>query len=183
MLCKGNNGFTLIELVVGIVVMAIAMLIITGVLAPQARNTVDPVMDVKASELAQTMMNEILAKSYDENSDHDGSRWRCSEVIPGIVVPACGNGLGPEEANRVLYNDVDDFDTGGAFISGNDLLNSSGQIIGDLYPNFAVRIDVSHDATAFDGAANAIDIAKRIDVIVRVPSGREFVFSAYRGNY
>ncbi|MBW8189446.1 prepilin-type N-terminal cleavage/methylation domain-containing protein [Neiella marina] len=176
-------GFTLIEIVVSIVVLGIALLIVTSVLAPQARNTVDPVMDVKASELAQTFLNEALAKSYDHNSDHNGSRWRCGETIIGLTIAACSTAgeLGPDGETRAQFNDVDDYITNG-FISGDALLDSSENIIGNLYPNFSVAIDVVHDAAGFNGGSGT-DIAKRIDVTVRVPSGNEIVFSAYRGNY
>lgn len=176
-------GFTLIEIIVGMVVMAIAMVVLTSIIAPRARDSVEPVMEVKAAELAQTLMNELLAKSYDHHSDHNGSRWRCGESIANVTIPSCTSVIGPEEQQRVLYNDVDDFDTQGAFLSANALLNSSGLSIGDLYPNFSVRIQVSHDAQGFNGSPASTSVAKRIDIQVQLPSGSLIHFSAYRGNY
>ncbi|GGA82918.1 MSHA biogenesis protein MshD [Neiella marina] len=186
MVYNAHRGFTLVEIVISIVVMGIALLIVTSVMAPQARNSVDPVMDVKAAELAQTLLNEALAKSYDHNSDHNGSRWRCGESIAGLTIASCTTRIGPDMVGgsletRTQFNDIDDFDTAGAFLAGDDLLNSSGDAIGPLYPNFSAAIAVSHDAAAFDDSGT--DVAKRIDVTIRGPSGRELVFSAYRGNY
>ena len=188
MRCKrlsSQSGFTLIEIIVGIVIMAIALVYLSSVLSPQARKSVSPVMEVKAAELAQTLMNEILAKSYDENSDHDGSRWRCGESLSGVTIPACTTAIGPEEGSRMLYDDVDDFDSNGVYLSVNQLLDSSGQSIGSKYPNFSVHIDVNYDAPGFNGSVEDNSTAKRIDVYVRLPQsqGHEFIFTAYRGNY
>lgn len=183
---KKQQGFTLVEIIVGIVIMAIAIVYLSSVLFPQARNSVSPVMQVKAAELAQTLMNEMLAKSYDENSDHDGSRWRCDETIVGITISSCTTTIGPDsgETNRLLYDDVDDFDTDGAYLPAVSLEDSSGQSIGENYPNFAVRIDVSHDASGFNGSSGE-GVAKRVDIYVQLPAsqGNEIVFTAYRGNY
>lgn len=181
---SSDSGFTLVEVIMGIVVMAIAVTFLISVLAPQARNSVRPVMEVKAAELAQTLMNEILAKSYDENSDHDGSRWRCDETIVVTINP-CTTVIGPETGEtRQHFDDVDDYDTAGGQLSGNQLLNSSGTIIGTRYPGFAVQIEVSHDANGFNGSsAGAVNVAKRIDIIVTLPEGYSLTFSAWRGNY
>lgn len=179
-----QQGFTLVEIIVGIVIMAIALVYLSAVLFPQAEKSVTPVMEVKAAELAQTLMNEVLAKSYDENSDHDGSRWRCGETIDGLTIPNCSNTIGAEEALRQLYDDVDDFDTAGDYIAADTLLNLTGGAALNQYPNFTVRIAVSHDAAGFNGTSG-VNVAKRVDVYVRLPAsqGNELVFSAYRGNY
>ncbi|WP_427980905.1 type IV pilus modification PilV family protein, partial [Agarivorans sp.] len=70
-------GFTLIELIVGIVVMAIALVVISSFLVPQARRSIEPVYQFRAAELGSSLMNEILSKSFDEQSDHTGGGlWR-----------------------------------------------------------------------------------------------------------
>ena len=74
-----HKGFTLIELILGMVVLAIVMTIITGLLAPQARQSADPVVQIRATELGQALMNEVLGKSFDENSDRSPPWNRCGE--------------------------------------------------------------------------------------------------------
>ncbi len=181
MRCK-SAGFTLIEIIVGIVVMAIAIVSFTSILAPQAIQSVNPVMQVKAAELAQSLMNEILAKSYDENSDHDGSRWRCGETVDGLTIPDCSTVMGPEESSRLLYNDVDDYDTDGSYLAAASLTNASNEVIGEQYPNFSVRIAVVVDSSGFHNGGSGSP-AKRIDIYIRPPAGDDLVFSAFRGNY
>ncbi|WP_219598248.1 type IV pilus modification PilV family protein, partial [Aeromonas salmonicida] len=74
-----ERGFTLIELIVGIVLLAVALTGILGLLINQAPQAVDPVQQVRAAQLAQRLSGEILQKSFDENSDHNGGRYRCGE--------------------------------------------------------------------------------------------------------
>jgi len=88
---KARRGFTLIEFVVGIVLLAIALTGILGLLVNQAPQSVDPVQQVRAAQLAQRILNEVLQKSFDEHSDHNGGRFRCGETVgtPPEIYPAC----------------------------------------------------------------------------------------------
>ncbi|MGL5564240.1 MAG: type IV pilus modification PilV family protein, partial [Plesiomonas sp.] len=76
-----KRGFTLIELIVGIVLLAVALTGILGLLINQAPQAVDPVQQVRAAQLAQRLSGEILQKSFDEHSDHNGGRYRCGEQV------------------------------------------------------------------------------------------------------
>ena len=62
---KARRGFTLIEFVVGIVLLAIALTGILGLLVNQAPKSVDPVQQVRAVQLARQILNEVLQKSFD----------------------------------------------------------------------------------------------------------------------
>lgn len=166
------NGFTLIELIVGIVVLAISLVVITSFLAPQALKSVDPVYEVRSAELGSSLMNEILGKSFDENSDHTGGGlWRCSET--GQLSCTAASDYGPEGEGRAQYNDVDDYQTNSNFIAIDDSL---GADLSDIYRNFSYQINV-------DSSEHGINAAKRIDVIIRAPNGIDYAFSAYRWNY
>ncbi|WP_257981397.1 type IV pilus modification PilV family protein, partial [Aeromonas salmonicida] len=76
-----DRGFTLIELIVGIVLLAVALTGILGLLINQAPQAVDPVQQVRAAQLAQRLAGEMLQKSFDEQSDHNGGRYRCGETV------------------------------------------------------------------------------------------------------
>ncbi|MFT6209390.1 MAG: MSHA pilin protein MshD, partial [Colwellia sp.] len=75
------RGFTLIELVVGIVVFSIALMLFTSLIVPQAVRSVDPIFQVRATELAQSLINEIVSKPFDENSNRTGGTARCNEDL------------------------------------------------------------------------------------------------------
>ncbi|GAL10359.1 MSHA pilin protein MshD [Vibrio astriarenae] len=71
------RGFTLIESVIAIVILAIAMLTITTMLVPNVLRSAEPQYQVRAAALAETLFNQILSRSFDENSAHDGGLERC----------------------------------------------------------------------------------------------------------
>ena len=86
------RGFTLIELIIGIVVFTIIMLVIIGVIGPQSRLSIEPIWQIRASELAQSLLTEINAKSFDEQSDHSGGNTRCNEGQSCSVVLSSRDG-------------------------------------------------------------------------------------------
>ncbi len=161
-----QKGFTLVELILGMVVFAIALTIVTSLIAPQAKQSAEPLIQLKAAKLAQATMNEILAKSYDENSDRSPPFLRCDEKPSG-----CSNTLGPEEGSRDLYDDVDDY---------HNLVISD---VGGEYPGFSLSINVAVDGDYDQTTTDAQHIAKRIDVVVNTPIGERYAFQAYRGNF
>ena len=64
--------------------LAVALTGILGLLVNQAPQAVDPVQQVRAAQLAQRILGEMLQKSFDEHSDHNGGRFRCGETAgPG----------------------------------------------------------------------------------------------------
>ena len=78
---KSTAGFTLVELVIGIVVMGLAL---AGIMMPyfsMMQSTVEPVFEAKGAVLAQQITRRMSRVSYDEASDHDGSLCRCGEVL------------------------------------------------------------------------------------------------------
>ena len=197
---NNSSGFSLIEVVIGITVFAVALTIVTSVLSPQIAKTVDPINQVRATELSQSMFNEILGKYYDENADRNGGRIRCNEDLPNdadetlCTDPAT---LGPEtgETSRADFDDIDDYhdfgvvrDINGAITSYLPIQNSLGQDIstsgsGALYDGFGVAVEVFYDADV-NGVADATSgNIKHIKVTVYTPSQEEIVFSSYKHNY
>ena len=62
MASRNSKGFTLVELVVGIVVMAIALTFMANVFFSNPQRSVEPVLQIRAAEIGQGLMDEILAK-------------------------------------------------------------------------------------------------------------------------
>lgn len=187
-----QQGFTLIEMVVGITVFAIALTLLTSLLLPQAGKSVDPIMQVRATELAQSLLNEISAKRFDENMT--GS-IRCNDDLNSdgdlddSGESACSAILGPEQGearNSSLSNfdDVDDFNglVQGFGTTDPIIRNSLGEPIQlgsqNLYQGFVVSVNVF-----YDGTAGNTQNRKRIEVLVTMPNSEQLRFAMFRSNY
>ncbi len=187
---KIRRGFTLVEFVVGIVLLAVALTGILGLLINQAPQAVDPVQQVRAAQLAQRILSEVLQKSFDEHSDHNGGRFRCGETAgtPPVVYPPCTSvaDYGPEggETRPYAFNDVDDFDTGGHWVDANQFTQTDAEGVSDQeYRHYQIRIAVTPDTLFGSSGPGSESIGKRITLTVRLPDGSELVFGLYRGNY
>ena len=189
------RGFTLIELVIGIVLLAVALGGMMGLLVSQTSQATDPVQQVRAAQLAQRLLNEILSRSFDAHSDHNGSRWRCGETVDGITYEACTlpAAYGPEsgESSSYLFDDVDDYHTpaicashltscaGGEWVPAAYFTQSSDEVRDD-YRNYQVRILVTPGAGCTAALCSTFKI---IRLTVRLPDGSELPFAVTRGNY
>jgi MSHA pilin protein MshD len=177
---KNNSGFTLIELIIGIVVLSISLSIVSTLIAPAEQKSADQILQVKAAELGQSLLNDISSRAFDQNSDMAGGRIRCGE-------PAGSNGctadidLGsdPGEIQRSLFNDVDDFH--GYKINENTLDDS----LGESYSNFIIDVDVRCAEVDLGLASSSSDckLAKRITVTVTTPLGTKIKFATHKTNF
>lgn len=95
-----QRGVSLVELVVFLVVVSIASAALMGVYTNSVKNNADPIIKVRALELAQAKLDEILALKYDANTPTGGIP-ACSGSDPGAV--ACNNTKDSD------MNDVDDY--------------------------------------------------------------------------
>jgi len=169
---KRQRGFTLVEIIIGIVVFSISLTIVANFLVPTAIQSANQIQSIRASELAQSLMNEILAKSFDENSNRVGGFLRCGE--DGVV---CSPALGNEGESRENYNDVDDYHTLTMIDNIHEGLND------DPYQGFSLAVEVFYDGN-FDGIDDgAISGAKLIKISVTPPSGDTLVFAGYKVNF
>jgi MSHA pilin protein MshD len=180
---KRLSGFTLIELIVGIVVLSTALTIIPTLILPATIQSVEQIHQIRAAELGQSMLNEILSKAYDENSDMAGGLLRC-----GIESVACSFDEDAEEEgeSRATFDDVDDYH--GLSESGIAIKNALGNEMGELYQGFQVDVSVCIDRD-YDGCddKDALDfdnsIAKLIKITVTTPQAFEIHFASYRANF
>lgn len=170
-----QRGFTLIEVIVGIVAFGILMALLVVVFAPNIVRGTDPLYSVRAAELGQSMLDEILGKRFAENSP-PGNATRCGEGTQ----PACTTPLGRDsgETTHATFDDVDDYD----YLNTNPdspPTDNAGNVRPD-YTGFSVRVQVV-SAGADLGLANTL--AKRITVTVTAPNGGSFVFATYKANF
>ncbi|NVJ51319.1 MAG: prepilin-type N-terminal cleavage/methylation domain-containing protein [Gammaproteobacteria bacterium] len=163
------SGFTLVELIITIVILAIALSAILVVLNPAVTNASNPIAQIRATEIGQAYLEEILGKRFDENSVN-GSSARCGDG----VAPACSTALQSDGEARANFDDVDDY---------NGLSESPVSALGNSkidYSSYTVSVTVSYDGTAL-GLNN--NDAKRIDVQVQKINDSVFQFSAYKTNF
>ncbi|PKH85692.1 type II secretion system protein [Colwellia sp. Bg11-28] len=186
-----QKGFTLIETIVGMVVLAISFSVLTTLIHPVAQQSADQLHQVKAAELAQSVLNEIQNKAFDNNSDMAGGRLRCGETD----APDCSTDMGPETVSgiketRATFNDVDDYDGlkyGPDEDDEKEIKNSQGQPL-SLYIGYSMSISVRNDAN-YDGSfpttplPRAISAAKLITVTITTPTDFLMSFSTYRANF
>lgn len=195
---KHNRGFTLIEMIVGIVIFAVVLGLMTTLIFPQAGRSVDPIMQVRATELANTLLREISAKRFDENGN---GNIRCNDDLnddgdlndAGESACTASGSFGPDagenrNATASNYDDVDDYHNLAQGLGQTDpvIRNSLGETIlidgVNLYSGFAVNVTVVYDGN-MDGAADSDQSAKLITVTVTTPGGQDLHFSTYRSNY
>jgi len=117
----GTRGFTLTELVLTIVILGTVSLI----LIPFVNSIVhspDPMVRQRAVALGQALMDEIMAKRWDENtpvgagpicSGESQSKGARPSLVDNCATPgaraASTIGADSGETSRTLYDDVDDY--------------------------------------------------------------------------
>ncbi|WP_448549019.1 type IV pilus modification PilV family protein [Thalassotalea fusca] len=178
-------GFTLIETIVGLVVLALSYAVISQFIFPAITRHADQLHSIRAAELGQSVLNEILTRAYDENSDHVSGALRCGDTANGAPECTAVGNFGPDPDPDPLidpdetdspdnYNDVDDYH--GASFPGSD--------IDESYEGYIVDIDVCYDPDYDDSCDSSNrNVAKRVRVTVTTPLGDSIVFASYRSNF
>jgi len=173
---RQHQGFTIIEIIVGIIVLAISMLGFSVAFGPQVQRSVDTIYQVRATELGSSLLNEIISLSFDQANNRAGGSVRCGSLAPNLCTATID--FGPESGeDRARFNDVDDFHN---FSGAGELL--TGATISDLYKNFVVTVTVCYTETASAACTNSIEDYKQVKVTVTTPNGQVFSFTSYRGN-
>jgi MSHA pilin protein MshD len=181
---RHQRGFSLVEIIIGMVITAIALTSLTALLYPQFARGVDPIFQIRAAELGQALAEEILGKAFDASTPVGGNPPcnPCS-AIAGTAADADGQA-------RTTFDDVDDYNAycQGFFNvidqNGTDLTAGNG-----IYANFRMQICVFYDDAYAGASDNNGTVAKRIRVDIFPPSAGlvqtttpiRFVF--YRSNF
>lgn len=151
---KHQRGFTLMEVIVFIVVVAVAMGALLAVFNNSVVNSVDPAVRVKALEKGQALLDEILARKYDENTPTGG-------------VPACDSSAGDACVGINPDGDFDDVGDYHGYVDNSDA-------------RFPISVTVTQAGTDLGLAANR---ARLITVSVAMPGGPALTLSAYKVNF
>lgn len=182
-------GLTLIEMVLTIVILAISLVAITSFLSSGVGRSADTTLELRSAALAQSYLDEILGKRFDERSHPRG-------------IPPCRSNctlfanFGPDGGEtRDKFDDVDDYDGLDEGEGQLTPLQDANGVARTGYESFRVRISVRYMDVAVSGteenlavAANDLDDnedAKVITVTVNfLNSGTEGIaYSAYKSNF
>jgi MSHA pilin protein MshD len=154
------RGFTLIELIAFIVVIGLSLTTIGSVFQHSVIRIQDPLINSHLLSMAQSQLDEVLSRKFDENTPTGG-------------VPVCGSGdpcagigldLGEDLSAIATLDDVDDF-----------------HLYQDI-PAVGYTREVSVVSAGIDfGVDN--EQAKRITVTVTSPQGIAMSLASYRFNF
>lgn len=150
---RAERGFTLIETVVFIVVISIGMVVMARIFAQQLHYSVDPLMRVKALEIAQGTLDEVLSRRFDQRSPLKG-------------LPACNSKQGPSCAGVYSAPDLDNVGDYAGFTK-------------QLEPGYELRVTVT-PVQLFELSTENLRL---IRVSVAMPDGKILTLSGYRANY
>ncbi len=160
-----QQGATLVELVMTIVIISVAIAGVVGAFSLIAGRSADPLNQTRAVELAQLYMDEIITRKYDHNAPQGG-------------VPRYSGGcnIDTEEGlrNRALFNDVDDYNG----LADSPPEGAQGEL--DGYDGFTVKVAVK---CAGADVKLPPSQAKRVDLTITAPGGQNFSFTAYKANF
>lgn len=180
-------GFTLLESIVAMIVMGVAMTMLITLFFPHVENSAIPKYQVRASALGQSMMNTILSRGFDENSDSNGSRDRCDEDGANPCTTTLGPDKGEIGTDASFFNDVDDYIGCWYTTEFSESLCTSepagslttvlGEDMSDEYANFVVNVVVTNQQEA------APHIMRKIEVSVVGGEFDSIDLTAYKGNY
>jgi len=157
---KTQQGATLIETIVFIVIIGIALSATLRVFTQSITSVSDPLIRVRALELAHAQLDDILARKFDENTPTGG-------------VPACGSAAGIACAGIAAdagYDDVGDF---------NGFIDNS-------IAGYSISVSVVEAGADLGLSA---DQARLITVVVSTPAtnaspaGSPITLSAYKVNF
>lgn len=178
-----QEGFTLIEIIVGIVALGLSFTILTILIFPQAQRSTEPVLQARASALGQALIEEIISKHFDSQNILAPGNLRCGEQeAPRCTDPIDFGAAGP---NRADYRSVEDY-------HGLELREDAlGTDLSEAYRGFSAFVTICysddlgncHATTAYPSLSTDLYKYKRISVSVVTPTGQPFVFSTVRGNY
>jgi MSHA pilin protein MshD len=185
---RHNRGFTLIEIVLTIVILGA----VAGIMVPFFNAIVrspDPVIRERAISLGQAMMDEIMAKRWDENTPMGGGPLITTESARGTAAPAAAlgpDGVLPAIEARIDFDDVDDYNG----LSEPDIAGNFQDQNGAAFamPGYIRAVTVSYIASATSPidqntpAAAGITDTKLVVVTITSPLGEVFNFIAVACN-
>lgn len=172
-----EKGFSLVEVIITIVIIAIALTAAIAGWSNISRHSADVMWQTKVSYLGQAYLEEILSRRFDELTPIGGSPV-CSPCTPAADLGA------DTGETRATFDDVDDYHnlTENAVGLFNSLITPGGI---KSYAGYSVSVQVEYAGADYFSVGQS-ELVKQVIVTVTPPAntGQSPVqFSALRGNY
>lgn len=172
---RQSGGFTLIEILLSLAILVMAIPILASLFPWGMKQPAEARERSQAVFLAQELLEEILARKWDENATPPGKT-----TVPSTI----GLDAGEVASDRTTYDDLDDYDN----VVDNPMHDSQGATLVD-YPIFWSQVQVNYvgsDKSALDLdtplALGAGTDFKKVEVTVSWPDGG-VTLTTVRGNF
>lgn len=155
-----QSGFTLVELIISMVIISISLTGILSVMNLTVSRSADPMIQSQAIAIAESYLEEILAKDY------------CEDVTDAVNCPLISGSESGE--TRATFNDVDDYNG----LSDTGVIDSSATAITAL-SSYDVSVAV---AVVSSGDFSGVT-AKKVTVTVSHAAIGSIDLLGYRSSY
>ena len=81
-----SQGFTLIEIIIGLVLSTLAISLVATAIFPLMTRSVEPLFQIRAAEIAQSILDDVMSRRYDEATPLGGT-----PICSIATVPLYGN--------------------------------------------------------------------------------------------
>jgi MSHA pilin protein MshD len=172
-----ERGLSLIELLVFIVVVGIAVTGVLSVYSLNARSSADPMVRKQALAIAESLLEEVLAKPYtycdpdDANVETASSSAGCA-TTPEVMGPEAGE---TRYSNLTPFDNVNDYN--GFSMAG--IVDLNGNAVAGL-GGYTATVQVQ-PAGAFNGIPAGETLL--VTVTVTAPGNQGVSLSGYRTRY
>lgn len=177
-----GRGFSLIELVITIVILAIGVSAFLVLINQTTRDSVDPVIRQQAGAMAQSYLDEVSLQRF---CDPDFSTDCRSDCTSNTACSVCSLG----EGSRDQYDDVCDYDgladTNGPRDRNNNPVSGPNNELGNY--NIQVSVDDGSDGSAAVLGGLSSDNGRVLRIDVRVTHDTfpdlDYTLSGFRVNF
>jgi MSHA pilin protein MshD len=180
---RAAAGFTLVEMVATIVILSIALVGVASMVGLGSSNSANTLVQTRAIALAESYLDEILGRRFDERSAASGLAPCFGLAGGGRCTDEMDFGAEGGETSRDEYDDVDDYH---GLKEGDGeataILDAEGNTRAE-YANYHVEVSVHYAGDDPVPGLTETD-AKLITVTITTrDQDAGWEFSAYRGNY
>ena len=172
------RGFTLIELVITIMVLAIGVTAFTQLMNASTIASVDPMVRQQAHAIAQSYLEEVMLNSFCDPNLPGSCHTTC---VAANICSTCGGTASPAPAEtRPDFDDVCDYNG----LSDTGARNQFDAAIAAL-SDYNVSVTVDDSAVTLSGLSSASGQVVRVDVNVTHATNPniDVTLSAYRTNF
>lgn len=177
---RSAPGFSLVEVVVFIVVLAIGIAAVVTLYGQLTRASVDPLVRKQALAIASSLLEEIELQPFTFCDPSDPAVYTATSAA-GCAVP---QGIGPQ-AGETRYADPR-FDNVGDYagfsMTGPNILDMNGTLVPGL-AGYSVSVSEANLAAAELPAMLSTADGLRISVTVSAPTGVTVTLEGYRLRY